>query len=186
MTKTIYLMRHGETLFNRQRRIQGWCDSPLTANGRAQATQAAAYFRDAHVHLDAAYCSTAERASDTLALITDLPYTRLKGLRERGFGEFEGQPEYLNPPRPYGDFFAPYGGETDEQVDARITAAVQSIVETDPGQNILIVSHAGATMTFMHHWANLGFENRLHNCDIAQFSYADGVFKLVQIIHPLH
>lgn len=35
--KTLYLMRHGEALFNRRHRIQGWCDSPLTERGRDQA-----------------------------------------------------------------------------------------------------------------------------------------------------
>lgn len=40
MVKTIYLMRHGETLFNTQGRVQGVCDSPLTENGRAQAQAA--------------------------------------------------------------------------------------------------------------------------------------------------
>ena len=36
----LYLMRHGETLFNTQKRVQGWCDSPLTENGILQAEQA--------------------------------------------------------------------------------------------------------------------------------------------------
>lgn len=37
MVKHLYLMRHGETLFNVRRKIQGWCDSPLTKNGVRQA-----------------------------------------------------------------------------------------------------------------------------------------------------
>ncbi len=40
----LYLMRHGETLFNTQKRVQGWCDSPLTENGIWQAEQAKQYF----------------------------------------------------------------------------------------------------------------------------------------------
>ena len=38
--KDLYLMRHGETLFNQRRKIQGWCDSPLTEAGINQAKQA--------------------------------------------------------------------------------------------------------------------------------------------------
>ena len=34
MKKTLYLMRHGETMFNVQKKIQGWCDSPLTERGK--------------------------------------------------------------------------------------------------------------------------------------------------------
>lgn len=44
MTKTLYLMRHGETLFNQLGLIQGWCDSPLTTNGKQQAQAARDYF----------------------------------------------------------------------------------------------------------------------------------------------
>lgn len=39
MKKILYLMRHGETLFNVQRKIQGWCDSPLTENGKKTGTE---------------------------------------------------------------------------------------------------------------------------------------------------
>ena len=85
MKKILYLMRHGETLFNVQGKIQGWCDSPLTTNGIKQAKAAAAYYEREGIKFDAACCSTAERASDTLELITSLPYARLKGIREVGF-----------------------------------------------------------------------------------------------------
>ena len=91
MKKILYLMRHGETLFNVQGKIQGWCDSPLTTNGIRQAKAAAAYYEREGIKFDAACCSTAERASDTLELITSLPYERLKGIREVGFGTFEGE-----------------------------------------------------------------------------------------------
>lgn len=96
MKKILYLMRHGETLFNVQGKIQGWCDSPLTTNGIGQAKAAAAYYEREGIKFDAACCSTAERASDTLELITSLPYARLKGIREVGFGTFEGEHEYLH------------------------------------------------------------------------------------------
>lgn len=78
MTKTLYLMRHGETVFNVRKKIQGWCDSPLTPKGIQQAQNASNYFND--INLDHAYCSTSERASDTLEIVTrhKMSYTRLK------------------------------------------------------------------------------------------------------------
>jgi probable phosphoglycerate mutase len=131
MTKTIYLMRHGETLFNQEQRIQGWCDSPLTEKGRKQAQVAGAWLRDHQVHIDSAYCSTQERASDTLSLVCpELAYTRLKGLKECNFGRFEGQPEYLNPPHPYGDYFVAYGGEAESAVQKRMAETLTHIAET--------------------------------------------------------
>ncbi|MGZ7254018.1 phosphoglycerate mutase family protein, partial [Streptococcus pyogenes] len=62
MTKTLYLMRHGQTLFNVQERIQGWCDSPLTKEGEEQAKMARAFFDGEGIQFDRLYSSTSERA----------------------------------------------------------------------------------------------------------------------------
>lgn len=114
MSKTLYLMRHGQTLFNERKKIQGWSDAPLTALGIKQAQVAGEYFRKAQITLEEAYSSTSERASDTLELVTDnqLSYQRVKGLKEWNFGTFEGESEDLNPPLPYNDFFVTFGGES--------------------------------------------------------------------------
>ena len=61
-----YLMRHGQTLFNTLNRIQGWCDSPLTEKGQDQARQVRDYFEKHGLTFDQYYCTTTERASDTL------------------------------------------------------------------------------------------------------------------------
>ena len=97
MTKTLYLMRHGQTLFNKRHRIQGWCDAPLTDLGVYQAQVAGQYFKNAGITFDAAYSSTSERACDTLEIVTNgsLPYQRVKGLKEWNFGTFEGESEDL-------------------------------------------------------------------------------------------
>ena len=58
MKKTFYLMRHGQTLFNLQHKIQGWCDAPLTPLGIKQAQMAKEYFTN--ITLDHAYASTSE------------------------------------------------------------------------------------------------------------------------------
>lgn len=71
-----------------------------------QAKIAGEYFKNNHITFDHAYSSTSERACDTLEIVTDyqMPYTRVKGLKEWNFGVFEGKDECLNPPLPYGDF----------------------------------------------------------------------------------
>ncbi|MFZ2316422.1 MAG: histidine phosphatase family protein, partial [Trichococcus flocculiformis] len=88
--KRLYLVRHGETLFNTQGKIQGWSDSPLTERGIKQAQAVRDYFGSEGIRFDHAYSSTSERASDTLELITGMPYARLKGLKEVNYGFFEG------------------------------------------------------------------------------------------------
>ena len=101
MDKILYLMRHGQTLFNVRRKIQGVCDAPLTELGIEQAKKAAEYFRENQITFDHAYSSASERACDTLELVTDMYYKRTKGLKEWNFGVFEGESEDLNPKLPY-------------------------------------------------------------------------------------
>ena len=82
MKKKLVLMRHGQTVFNQRKRIQGWVDSPLTPLGIEQAKFSAAYINGLDFTIDHAFSSTSERACDTLELITNLPYERKKGLKE--------------------------------------------------------------------------------------------------------
>ena len=84
MKKDLYLMRHGQTLFNVRRKIQGWCDSPLTELGKQQALKAKENLKG--ISFDHYYSSTSERCCDTIELIIgDQYYKRLKGLKERNF-----------------------------------------------------------------------------------------------------
>ena len=109
--KEFYLMRHGQTRFNVQHRLQGVCDAPLTEVGIEQAKKAGQYLAKQETIFDHVFTSTSERASDTLEIVTGrTDYERLKGLRGQDFGSFEGQPEYLTPKalpdgQGFGDFF---------------------------------------------------------------------------------
>ena len=64
--KEFYLMRHGETRFNVQHRLQGVCDAPLTEVGIEQAKKAGQYLAQQEPIFDHVFTSTSERASDTL------------------------------------------------------------------------------------------------------------------------
>ena len=154
MKKIFYLMRHGQTLFNVRRKIQGACDSPLTEQGIIQAKEAGERLKG--INFDHFYSSTAERASDTLELVVgeSITYQRLKGLKEMNFGTFEGESEDLNPKTPegYKDFFVPYGGESQEEVKQRMKETCLGIMEKDDHQIVLAVSHAGACFHFMRNW----------------------------------
>lgn len=152
MSKTLYLMRHGETLFNLQHKIQGWCDSPLTDNGKKQAIKAGQYFKENNIKLDHAYSSTSERCCDTLELVTDLPYTRLKGLKEMYYGELEGESDRLNKhlsPKDCETFYLQYGGESSNDVKDRMLKTLSEIMEKEDHQTVLAISHAGACFNFL-------------------------------------
>ena len=93
MKVTFYYVRHGETLFNDLRIMQGKCDSPLTVKGIEQAEETASVLR--HVHFDHVFCSSSERAWDTAQMICryhDNEPVCLKELKEFDFGELDGEP----------------------------------------------------------------------------------------------
>lgn len=91
MRVTFYYVRHGQTLFNKIRRLQGSCDSPLTEQGIREAEKAAEALRS--VPFTRAYCSSSERAVDTAAIILkerSLKAEPMKGLKEFDFGLMDG------------------------------------------------------------------------------------------------
>ena len=189
MKKTLYLMRHGQTLFNVEHKIQGWCDSPLTELGIKQAEIAARYFDDNKITFDHCYASTSERACDTLEIVTHhkYPYTRIKGLKEWNFGRFEAMDEFLNPKLPYGDFFLQYGGENQQQVQDRMVKTLTEIMEKEDHHDVLALSHGGACANFVRAFEEhniMHYRRGIKNCTIFKFIYEDGIFSCVDIIEP--
>lgn len=190
MIKTLYLMRHGQTVFNEKKRIQGSVDSPLTKLGIAQAKNTKEkYFDQKGITFDHAYCSTQERASDTLELITDLEYKRLKGLKEMNFGILDGEPEYLNPPvSEYDYYFKNLGGESRPEVRKRMNETITDIMKQPDHESVLIVSHGAAIAAFHYVWkdySNLIKKSRFYNGCVLKFEYdtETGIFKWVDLFN---
>lgn len=188
MKKTFYMMRHGQTLFNIRRKIQGACDSPLTETGIQQAEIAGEFLKD--ITFDHFYSSSAERACDTLEIVTQnkQPYTRLKGLKEMSFGTFEGESEDLNP-EDKSTFFLEYGGESREQVKKRLVDTCREIMRKEDHHSVLAVSHAGACLHFLSHWQDpmAELEKGFPNCMILKYEYEseDESFRLLEIFRPV-
>jgi len=190
MMKTLYLMRHGETLFNIRHKIQGWCDSPLTDNGIAQARAARKLLEE--IPFDHYYSSTAERSCDTLEIVAGkVNYERVKGLKERNFGLFEGESEDLHPRLNGridfdGTYPVYYGGETSAQVAHRLRSTLEDIMERPDHNIVLAVSHAGACMGFLS--TILDQEQmktmRMPNCAIIKCSYDDHTFTFEELLIP--
>ena len=68
-----YLVRHGETVWNKEQRLQGWLDSPLSSDGILHAKKLGEQFKG--MSFAAAYCSSSERAKETLTyLVHDNKY----------------------------------------------------------------------------------------------------------------
>ncbi|MHD0396317.1 histidine phosphatase family protein [Staphylococcus simulans] len=192
MKKTLYLIRHGQTLFNKKRKIQGASDSPLTELGKQQAAQAKRYFEQLNLTDYALFSSTQERASDTLEILfPNEPYTRLKGIKEWNYGLFEGEPELLNPPHPngvidFGSFFAAYGGETAEEVQTRTVKTLHHLLKETEHRHVIVASHGDILFLFALYCLSLEAVQHIKftNCCILKFEYEDETFKYIEAIHP--
>lgn len=189
--KTIYLMRHGETLFNLLGKVQGSCDSPLTKKGIEQAKSARKYFEREQITFDHYFSSTQERASDTLELASGVKeYTRLKNLKEWDFGMFEGERQSLQPKHPgeptHGDFYIQFGGENYEQVVDRMHHAIEEILAFE-GETFLAVSHAGALYCY---FLSLALEKHpevhFSNCYIFKYEFDENNVSLTAVIDPVN
>ena len=97
-TLYLYLIRHGQTEYNAAGIVQGWCDSPLTAEGKAGAAQTGNAIAQAQIPFAVAYCSTSPRTAATAQIILQhaqqphITPVALDDLREYHFGSFEQQP----------------------------------------------------------------------------------------------
>lgn len=174
--KTLVLMRHGQTLFNEKKKIQGWCDSPLTALGRAQAEHARKYIDGLEMQFDYVCSSPLERCCDTLEIVQpDVPYSIEKGLKEMNFGRLEGEPEYLNPAIPmYSEYFSSAGGETREAVGQRMEETLRTIMRNSAHNTVFACSHGAAIKNFAIRCQKAdGIEipGPLHNCAVLVFDY---------------
>ena len=152
----IIAVRHGETAWNVDTRIQGQLDIGLNDHGRWQAQrvgQALAEEPIAKIYSsDLSRALTTAKAIAAAQLPQPLPVETHTGLRERAFGIFEGQtwadietqwPEDSKRWRQRDPAFAPPGGETPLQVHARVERTVSEIAAKHPGDLIVLVAHGG-------------------------------------------
>jgi uncharacterized phosphatase len=141
----LYLVRHGETDWNRQRRIQGRTDIPLNDTGREQARMAG--HRLSVRAWDGLYASPLDRARETAALIgaeVGLGEPELvPALVERDYGEAEGM-DWLEVQRRYPDGVAVPGRESRHAVADRVVPALVDLGLARPDAALVIVSHGGA------------------------------------------
>lgn len=174
-------------MLNDQELTQGAWDSPLTQEGIEGARLAGEFFKKQGIGFNYGFCSTSERASDTLELIDpDLPYQREKGLKEYNFGLYEGKPMFLSPKPPFKDYFKAFGGESDDEVSARINQALLKAMNQAGEGNTLIVSHGGAIRHFLERWTDFPIHSNLPNCSIFVFDFDDQKqsFELLEFIPP--
>ena len=149
----IIAIRHGETAWNVDARIQGHLDIPLSANGRWQAQQLANALSDEAI--TAIYSSDLARAWETaqfIGQVQGVPVIKVAALRERDFGDFEGKtfaeievllPEQSMRWRKRDPEFYPAGGESLIALRSRVLQAAEQMAAQHPGEQIALVGHGG-------------------------------------------
>ncbi len=189
----VLLLRHGETAWNVERRIQGHRDAALNEHGRWQARQLGRALQSED--LGALYSSDLARAVDTatpLAQATGLPVQTDAELRERCFGRFEGLtydeveqgwPQDALRWRQREPDFSVGGGESLTDFSSRCVAAVARLAAAHPGQLIAVVAHGGVLDCLYRAAAGMGLRDvrtwALGNASINRLLYHGEGFALV-------
>ena len=189
----VLAIRHGETTWNVDGRIQGQLDVPLNDTGRWQVHRLALAVSDEGI--DAVYSSDLLRAYETAQAVSrgcGRPVVTDIGLRERGFGVFEGLsyaeinerwPEQAERWRRRDPDFGAEGGETLRAFSERSVATVSRLAALHPGQTIAVVSHGGVMDCLYRAAARVALDAprswQLGNAAINRLLYTPQGFTLV-------
>ncbi len=172
---TILLVRHGETDWNRERRVQGHTDVPLNEAGRDQARVLAGEL--ANEPFTVVYSSDLARAFETATILAQprsLTVTALATLREKNFGTWEGLTDTEVLSRYPDAHTTGWGdGETTEEMAARMLGAVREIGAGNPGGTVLVVTHGGPMRAVLRHCN--AEDGRIGNCDVVRLAAEDGL-----------
>lgn len=193
----IYLFRHGETDWNKERRLQGQSDVPLNDFGRRLAEETSEGLRE--VPFGRAFCSPLSRARETARLLLGgrgIPLEEDSRLMEMNFGEYEGE-DYDRPKKdsshPLYNFFRrpeayapPAGAESFQDVAARGGSFLKERVLPLEGVcgNVLIVAHGAFNRSLLYSLGVFSLENfwgiGLPNCAATILSLEDGRLRVLE------
>lgn len=167
----LYLVRHGQTDWNLQGKLQGGTDIPLNENGKNAAIELGKKLKD--IHFDKIYSSPLMRAYETATLICgkrNIPIIKDKRLCEISFGNGEGSSwkDWHKDENPYSSFFfnpgnylPPPNGETLEHVMNRTKDFIQKVIEVQYSQaeRVMVVAHGALNCALMCYLENNTKEN---------------------------
>jgi probable phosphoglycerate mutase len=164
----IILIRHGETEWNSQQRMQGHSNSDLSSVGQAQIQALGQWMKN--VPFDHIYSSDSLRAKHTAEAITQFSGHKLKidlRLREKNLGVFEGltseearerHPEVFRLFKTAGSKYVIDEGESTQQLQDRALEIVDEIRIKHPEEHVLLVTHGGFIRVVMKHSLGLSLE----------------------------
>jgi uncharacterized phosphatase len=182
----LYLVRHGETDWNRQHRIQGLTDIPLNETGRQQAREAGRLLARRTWH--GIVTSPLSRAVESAAIIAaelglGTP-EKVQALVERNYGEGEGL-DFAEINRRYPDRSVVPGQESRDEVIARVVPALLELAASRPGQSLIVVSHGGAIRSALMAADPAGSHGVITNGSVHSFRVEDDQLQLIRFDDPI-
>ncbi len=168
MQTVLYLIRHGETPWTREKRFQGRTDTKLTPRGRKQAAALGRRLRDSGI--DVLYASPLKRAAESARIISKSIRCKIRSderLVELGFGEWEGKSpvELLAQKKSgykewcRGKLVSPRGGERLKAFRKRVGSFYRTILRRHPGKKIAVVTHGGPVKIFIYEALKLPYRS---------------------------
>ncbi|MBF0608296.1 MAG: histidine phosphatase family protein [Candidatus Magnetobacterium sp. LHC-1] len=181
MTTTVYLLRHGKTIGDNERRYKGHTDVPLSDEGIKQAARSARYIKKrecpaaikghASTGIQGLYCSDLSRTIESAEMIGkpfNLSPIKVEGLRERHFGRWEGMtfdevsqtyPQEFDLWAKNPLAFSPIDGESTLDVSARVMPVFYDIIAGHKNEAIVIVAHGGVNRVILATLLGVPLEN---------------------------
>ena len=198
----LLLIRHGQTTWNAERRLQGQKDAPLTETGVRQAQAVAERLAD--VVFSAVYTSDLGRAYHTAEIVNrphGLPLIPRRGLREVHLGAWEGRTAgELGQNESEADLLAkwrqdsvanrPPGGERLEELQARVIEELEGIAREHPEGKVAVVTHGGVIKAAVSWVLDLPLGNQrrfeIGNGSVTQIEWGSGCSLLVTLNDRSH
>lgn len=188
----IWLTRHGQTRYNKQKLMQGLTDEPLNEKGIAQAKAARARIGD--VHFDAVYASPLDRAITTGAIIGGVDRSEIivdERIIEADFGRYELSKYYLMGPAmtlywAFPEVFpAPESVETIASMVERSSSFLSELEQKDY-EDVLVACHGGIIRALSGYLSNrkngIEWRPKPHNCEIRIYESDHGKHRFVEKI----
>jgi broad specificity phosphatase PhoE len=157
------LLRHGKTVWNEEKRIQGSGNSELTPTGIEGCERWARFLVSCGTTWHRFLVSPLQRTIDTAEIINKelaLPLQVEEGFREQDWGSWEGltlqeikesSPGILEDSVKHGWEFRPPGGESRKEVLGRVIQAIRLQAQERPAENLLVITHLGVIKTMLYH-----------------------------------
>lgn len=199
-TTTVYLVRHGETEWNRKAMFQGWTDVALSEEGRQQARLLARRLRG--LSIDGIYASDLSRAVETAEIIAaDLkkPVAIRPELREICLGSWEGrcvfdvereEPELFRVWREQPHELSIPNWEGLSKAQDRLLAGIYKIVDSHPGETVLIVTHGAALRLIFMGLLGMPLQNyhrfRFYNTSFNEVIFDNGTPYILRMNDTCH